>query len=77
MTASDALLTPCGWQVGLTHSAAIVHTFLSSFKPCVSFTEIDLFHALWSETVLQFRVIYSSKKCLYFIKNKLVFFIVF
>jgi hypothetical protein len=57
--------------VGILHSPAIRQITLSSITLFLSESEVDCFHGLGEETLLQsFQVFYAPKKCLYFIKKK-------
>lgn len=54
---------------------AILQITFSSVKASVSLSKLDLFHALWNETLLQsYYKFCTSKQCLYFITNKLAAF---
>jgi hypothetical protein len=50
------------WPISFPHSPATVQITLSSVKPCLSFIEMDCFHALWNDTVLQFFSVYYASK---------------
>jgi hypothetical protein len=65
---------PCGCQVGFPYGTGIVQSTLSSVKLCLSLSEVNCFHALWNEILLQsLNVCYASKKCLHFIQNSHAF----
>lgn len=68
----------CVWQVGFLHYPAILQITLISVKASISLSKVDLFYALWNETLLQsFNKFCTSKQCLYFITNKLAAFLAF
>lgn len=44
---------PCGWQFSFAICFAVAQFTLSSVKLCLSFSEVDCFHAAWNETFIQ------------------------
>jgi hypothetical protein len=65
-------MQPRGLDISFPHSPATAEITLTSAKLYVLPQEVDFFHVLKNEIFLeQFNVFCASRKCLYFIKNKL------